>query len=1088
MEQKIIKLLKANPRGLTAKKIASFLNTDRSSVNQLLYGKLTNICYVDSSYVWRLREQKTEEAFDQPNQRNVISADPELKKICQYYLNCIALDGSNKISVFKDSQFTPDYVEVDSLNLNTQNSEEVINFMTNTVRMNRKVMYLGYPSCVYTIYSRNGEFKKMAPIFLFQVTYDAGICSVTSIPTINMEIIKQYCSTDESEQLHDMIKLEDELGLNNSDAEFDISDLVARLYYIRRWNWAEEMNPESFNPTPMSLIANDGIYNKAVLLRTDASPYTQGLEHELLELSELSEEQYRHTALYDWVHNNEKLNIEEPDIDNQLLEVLPLNTEQSSAIKTSLSQNLTVITGPPGTGKSQVVTNLIVNLAWKGKKAIFSSKNNKAVDVVEKRVNGLTNKPIMLRMGSNQGTNVIIAFLTSMLNHVPARQTDKNEYEEIKKIYDKLQSQIQQLNQAKKDFVNTRNELDLLEQCICPFRNKWDKYMISIDESCVFELETGINQSLLLYDRTRKSQQNIFVKMFWGFLSKPRIEAYRISIDKLNLCLNKYGFAKIDYLSTHSKEEIFSSALKMLEEMKRILKYNELRCEFSKLQALEEIDKQLLGVKKEQSEMAHHLWSQWVKVFGLNIPYTLRSLVSQYMATLRLADGDNNFTNVDLELKNIQKKLREILPICAVTSLSVKSRIPLIAGMYDMLIIDEASQCDIPSILPLLYRCKSSVIIGDPKQLSHITGLSNQQDRNLLGKHEVNAKWSYNAISLYDFAASICDPLNIVQLKDHHRCHGDIIEFSNKEFYQGALRVATNYSSLRRENQLGVKWIDVQGNTYRPHSGSAYNDKEINCIIEQLKHLVVNNYRGSIGVVTPFKAQAERINRALESESNLYNSLLSNNMFLADTVHKFQGDERDLIIFSTVISLGVLPGAISFLKNTGNLFNVAITRAKSTLIVIGDERSCLHSGIPYLEHFVEYVRNRENEILQPINTNIDYGLEYPILDARFAVSEWEKVLYTALYKSGIKTHPQYSVDKYFLDLALFHNGKCLDIEVDGERYHRSWNGELCYRDQLRNQRMFELGWDVKRFWVYEIRDNLPWCVEQIKAWMNNHNM
>ena len=62
----------------------------------------------------------------------------------------------------------------------------------------------------------------------------------------------------------------------------------------------------------------------------------------------------------------EEYDVEGSNISNQLLEVLPLNTEQSIAIETSLSQNHTVITGPPGTGKSQVVTNLIVNLAWKG--------------------------------------------------------------------------------------------------------------------------------------------------------------------------------------------------------------------------------------------------------------------------------------------------------------------------------------------------------------------------------------------------------------------------------------------------------------------------------------------------------------------------------------------------------------------------------------------------------------------------------------------------------------------------------------------------------------------------------------------------
>ena len=92
-------------------------------------------------------------------------------------------------------------------------------------------------------------------------------------------------------------------------------------------------------------------------------------------------------------------------------------------------------------------------------------------------------------------------------------------------------------------------------------------------------------------------------------------------------------------------------------------------------------------------------------------------------------------------------------------------------------------------------------------------------------------------------------------------------------------------------------------------------------------------------------------------------------------------------------------------------------------------------------------------------------------------------MYSALFYAGIQTNPQYPVDKYKLDLAIIlDNGKMLDIEIDGEMYHRNWNGELCYRDQLRNQRLFELGWDVKRFWVYQIRDEIPKCIEQIRQW------
>ena len=94
-----------------------------------------------------------------------------------------------------------------------------------------------------------------------------------------------------------------------------------------------------------------------------------------------------------------------------------------------------------------------------------------------------------------------------------------------------------------------------------------------------------------------------------------------------------------------------------------------------------------------------------------------------------------------------------------------------------------------------------------------------------------------------------------------------------------------------------------------------------------------------------------------------------------------------------------------------------------------------------------------------------------------------KIFYTALYKNGVKTIPQYNVDQYQLDLAIIKDERRLDIEVDGERYHRDWTGELLRKDQIRNQRMFELGWDVMRFWVYEIRDNLEESIDKVKNWV-----
>lgn len=114
----------------------------------------------------------------------------------------------------------------------------------------------------------------------------------------------------------------------------------------------------------------------------------------------------------------------------------------------------------------------------------------------------------------------------------------------------------------------------------------------------------------------------------------------------------------------------------------------------------------------------------------------------------------------------------------------------------------------------------------------------------------------------------------------------------------------------------------------------------------------------------------------------------------------------------------------------------------------------------------------------------DLGAEYPHVSNPEQVSDWERIFYKALYANGIKTIPQFRVEKYALDLALFVDDRKLNIEVDGERYHRNWTGELCRRDQIRNHRMFELDWDVMRFWVYEIRDDLDGCIERVKQWVN----
>ncbi len=139
-----------------------------------------------------------------------------------------------------------------------------------------------------------------------------------------------------------------------------------------------------------------------------------------------------------------------------------------------------------------------------------------------------------------------------------------------------------------------------------------------------------------------------------------------------------------------------------------------------------------------------------------------------------------------------------------------------------------------------------------------------------------------------------------------------------------------------------------------------------------------------------------------------------------------------------------------------------------------------------MSRFAGYAASIQQDFKQETDRHLEeYGPRYPDVAKPELVSDWERDFYVSAFAEGIKLIPQFNIEKYIADFLLVDGERSLVIEIDGERYHRNWSGELCRRDQIRNQRMFELGYDVMRFWVYEVRDDLPGCLERIKAWQSN---
>lgn len=1101
LTQRIIQELRARP-GQKGAEIARALGVERREVNRCLSHELAGQVQQDAAYRWSLRGPAT--AQTAPSQ----AVTSEIGRISKYYLECIGQDSDVGVNAFAANQYgAPDYAELPRLPLpddsydwwNAPGASRVLG----KVRQERGklIAYIGYPVRLRRHRTARWEGFFVEPVMLWPIELPsepgAAYELADGLPGPNFKFLSSLAMGDAMQLMEEATRLATDLGLANPlEDQPEVDELFERLQQVRAdWDWQERLDIEACSEgPPLSEITEQGIYNRAVILAGERSPYTQGLESELKDLSAKAATDLAGTALGAWLSG--EFGPSEAPGQEPLLEVLPMNSEQRAAVQSALTKPLTVVTGPPGTGKSQVVTNLLVNAAWRGNRVLFASKNNKAVDVVEARVNGLGRRPVLLRLGSKEYQAKLGDYLTAMLSGSVTRD-DEASYAEGLERHRRLAGQVQELDEVQARTLDARNKTDQLDASVDAYRSLFGPQRFnSLDGKLLDSAPSAIAAYRKAIEGVDLSKQGFVGRLLTRIGWSSRCQALGQAVAGLNrlglhlgITLPSAGEAPVVGDHAAAADEL----VRRVAAARAVLAYQQALDVLRSSPSFEDIARQRHRLNEQLARNCTGLWRDFVQLTPKRLSAQERRNVADYAAVLQLINAPNQqgvASNIRTRARQLQQQVTKLFSCWAVTSLSVRGKVPFEPGYFDLVVIDEASQCDIASALPLLYRAKRAVIIGDPMQLRHISGLTRQKEGELQQKYnlvETRASWMYSVNSLYDVAAGVAGQGDIVSLKDHHRSHADIISFANQEFYGGALRVATRYDALRRprNSEPGVTWTDVRGQVQAPRGGGAANPREAAAVIAALRDLLVTrNYQGSVGVVTPFRAQVGLLQRAIAEDPDL-TARAPRAELLVDTVHKFQGDERDVMFFSPVISEGTPNGALGFLRSNGNLFNVAITRARGLLHVVGDRDAARNCGVDYLERFsrhVEEVAVGQAQAFEDARNNVPTGPEYPTVSNPDRVSDWERHFYAALYRAGLRPIPQFKVEQYDLDFALFDGDRCLNIEVDGERYHRSWTGELCARDQLRNLRLIELGWEVKRFWVPEIRDRLEECVQAVVGW------
>lgn len=267
--------------------------------------------------------------------------------------------------------------------------------------------------------------------------------------------------------------------------------------------------------------------------------------------------------------------------------------------------------------------------------------------------------------------------------------------------------------------------------------------------------------------------------------------------------------------------------------------------------------------------------------------------------------------------ENIKKFLR-IFPIVATTCISAH-KLGKPKQYFDMVIIDEASQCNTAVSLIPIIRGENLMLVGDPQQLNPVILLNSRDNDILKQKYSISNEYDYITNSIYKTYLA-CDAVSDeVLLRYHYRCSKRIIEFNNKKYYNGKLEIKTEDRS-----EKSLMYVDVEENR-TDYKNTA--PVEADMIIEYVK---MNKDR-NIGIITPFLNQKNLINEKLKE-----NGLTD---VTCGTVHSFQGDEKDIILFSLAVTDQTTPSTYEWLKSNRELINVATSRARDQLIVLSSSKN-----------------------------------------------------------------------------------------------------------------------------------------------------
>lgn len=598
-----------------------------------------------------------------------------------------------------------------------------------------------------------------------------------------------------------------------------------------------------------------------------------------------------------------------------------LSNAQSKSCEVAANEPLSLLIGPPGTGKSYTIASIALEHFMRGETVLVVSQNEHAVDVIKEK--------LVEQLGLSQSAAI--------------RAGAKDYHKNLKSYLDR----IVKWQGVEKPQNSQSSILKKLTRDIKRMEAKLTKFLRQ-------EERNGI---LLSQVETRRNKPGFFDK-FRLWYSENRLKKHGL-LERNLVALQKLHKSREQALSTHINNNFATKVYYFLANHKK--------------------RKQLINFRQ-----------------------ALGARTSQRQESL--------YSLIDFA------SLLETMPIWLCSLDALHRSLPLKNELFDLVIIDEATQCDIASCLPALYRAKRAMIVGDPKQLRHMSFLSRDRQKILMEQSGLDSLYhdiSYRDHSMIDYTAQYIPSQNAcVTLDEHYRSAPEIIHFSNERFYDSKLRLMTDKPSVNQHTALELHPVKDGSRT------NGINKVEATAIIEKLKSLIQDQktipdqYKLSLGIVSFYRAQAEYLHDLIYDKLNLDD--ITKHAIRAGTPYAFQGEERDVILISCVVDNDT-PNASYVYMNREDVFNVGITRARELQLIF---LSAQPTSLPAKSLLSSYIRSTSHKPKKYI----------PNLEQRDKNIE---DLSTALMGLDIIVLVSYPVAGIEMDLVLMHQGCTLAIDLVG---------------------------------------------------------